>query len=611
VPYKKGQFFFAWVNENEVWSDLTHARWDENVYSFELAQEEGDFASFQAVIKNPRIGLLNVGRKVWCYYAVYTGSAIVVLFKGRLLGVPTNVFASTVTLEFTARSSDFVDQKAALATTMKVRPYYDSMVISPDSWSDPDAVLEGYSRHWHIHPVTHVVTSSDIIVPEDGVEEVTEQQHSYDDLELTIGQTPLRAVSVTCTVPWTQAGSGSLDLTGMINVALGTSMIGAVSSFTFQGLQQDWPKQGDDLGPGWTVSGGSLTPSIFGYATIPDIFTYNGTPPLIPTGSYFAPIQATGEYHWGETAGFNFQFELAIAAIGYGVAQLSATWERNSEYSQVITFTLQTDQQALLTSPGDDESLAISLTANKASDPDEDESIPIGDVLRGDFVHSPRGQQLVEHLLLLGRAALVARSRAISITFIMPFLDGIRCCNLRKGVHLHNHRLPGGEAEGKVTQYRLALDGSTGRATAEIHIGCCVGYGTSLVETPGENSYSVDYSENYEEQINGTTLVDTQDILYTMPASEVFDDGWNFPAGINVHDAVLQLTASNLAPSQLAAITGKTKQDDIETVLQAMPTTVFLKMKPMEGGPFNREVVISVSDLVIPKQIDLEAPSNA
>jgi pantothenate kinase len=62
----------------------------------------------------------------------------------------------------------------------------------------------------------------------------------------------------------------------------------------------------------------------------------------------------------------------------------------------------------------------------------------------------------------------------------------------------------------------------------------------------------------------------------------------------------------------LAASAGpNTDQSAISSVLQTIPTKITAQLVPMEGGPYKQEVVISVSDLIVPKQIDLEAPSNA
>lgn len=620
----KGQIYFAWVNENETFDDTVHNRFDENVFAFKLSGSEGDFAALELTIKNPRIGLLNVARKVWCYLSIEKANgSIQALFKGRLIGVPTNIFDTLVQLDFTARPSNFASQKYALAQTMKVLPYYDPIFVNPDSWGDPDVVLEGYSVLWHIDPVTHVVTVSDIIVPEDGVEEVTDEEHFYDQMQVTLNQTPLRRVAVQATIPWTQSADGALDLTKAIKNLFGGDL---ATSFTMNGLIQDWPKQGDKFSNGWEVTSGSLTSVSYAMpkVVIPDIFSWQGVVPVLPEGSIVFPLKVTGEYHSGEKAGFNFQYELVIAAKDYAVPQLSVTYTAGRQLAQIVTFTLETDQQSIVTSPGDDEAMLIVINANKVSDPTESfdpsapGAIPIGDVRGRGYVHSARGMQSVEHLLLVARAHLVARSRAVETVFQMPLLDGLRLCNMRKGALLHDHRLPGGEASGKIIGWELLLDGNQGEPVANIRIGSTVGYGGSHSTSAGDPVYAAAgyMAPGYQAYENVTVLTDTTDIAWTMPAFSFFDDGLPLDRGLTENNAIQLLEILNPASAQEAAINAagdgaNTDQAKISSVLQELPTQIRCQLKPMEGGPFTQEVVISVSDLIVPQQIDLEAPSNA
>jgi hypothetical protein len=238
---------------------------------------------------------------------------------------------------------------------------------------------------------------------------------------------------------------------------------------------------------------------------------------------------------------------LVIAQLGYGIPVLEVTYTAGREFAQVVTFTLRTSQQSIVTLPGDDEAIVITINANKVSDPTENDSIPMGDVRARGFVHTARGLQAVEHLLLVARAHLVARSRAVEITFRASFKESLRARSLRKAILLHDHRLPG---------------------------------------------------------------------AWTVPPPSTFDDKLDFIRGLNGSSAVLAASITNPAGAQgpliLAAGDGpNTDQAKISSLLQTIPTQITVQMKPMEGGPFQQEVVVSVSDLVVPKQIDLEAPSNA
>jgi len=616
------KIFFAWIDEDEEFDPDVHNRVDEHVFSMTIAQSEGDFATAECVIKNPRIGLLNTGRKQWAFISIQDGTTITPQIKGRLVGIPSNVFATLVTINFVARPSNFEEQKAALASTLRVLPYWDPIFISPDHWDDPDTVLESRSVLWHIDPVTHVVSVSDILNPEDGVEEVTEDEHLYNDMQVTLDQTPLRRVSVTATIPWTQASAsaGGIDITSKIKQAFGTDINGLVKSYTMSGLIDDWPKQGDKFGNGWVVTAGEMqdVSYIMPVVPIPDIFSWQGTIPRLALGSVVFPLKVTGEYHSGEKAGYNFQFELVVVQMGWGVPTLKVDYDAQREFAQVVTFTLETDQQSIITLPGDDEAYQITLNANKVSDQTWDASVPIGDVQSRDYVHSPRGMLSMEYLILVARAHLIARSRAVNTTFRMGYRQALRLQSLRKSGLLHDHRLPGGQALGKITSYSFSIDGSSGAARADITIASCIGYGGSYAGEAGTPTWVDEgwVDEGWQEYENTITVLDTADVQWTIPKFASFDDGLDFLTGLNANNAVLNVTVTNPNTVQEAALWAasegpNTDQSKVSSVLQNIPTQVSVTMVPMEGGPFQQEVVLSVSDLVVPKQIDLEAPSNA
>src|SRR3954463_2569091 len=96
---------FAWVEDTETEFVVDdHARVDEDVFSYDLEQTEGDFAVLTVVIRNPRVGLLAPGRKVWAWFSrVSADMEVTPMFFGRLVGVPTDINLEFVTLQFSAR----------------------------------------------------------------------------------------------------------------------------------------------------------------------------------------------------------------------------------------------------------------------------------------------------------------------------------------------------------------------------------------------------------------------------------------------------------------------------------------------------------------------------
>src|ERR1700739_3888873 len=117
-------FFFAWVDETDTAFGAAFERVDEDIFSLEIKGEEGQVPTLDITIRNPRVGLLSPGRKVWAWLARQPrdGSGVVPLFFGVLVGVPANLFAELITLQFIARPPDYIARKQAAAVALKIRP---------------------------------------------------------------------------------------------------------------------------------------------------------------------------------------------------------------------------------------------------------------------------------------------------------------------------------------------------------------------------------------------------------------------------------------------------------------------------------------------------------
>lgn len=620
------QFYFAWVDSGTVFDPEVHAVEDEDVFSYRFTHSEGDVAGIEVEIRNPRIGLLNPGRKRWAYMSFNRGTDetpdVRPFFYGRLLGVPSNLFSQVVTLSFTARPEDFNEQKAALAESMKVLPYYDPIFISPDRWTDPDAVLEGYSVLWYVDPVTHVVSTSDILVPEDGVVDLDADKIFYDNMTLTLNQSPLTKVRVEAIVPWEQTYAQTINLRVPILNTPAAQYDGnynwLLTSYTMDGLIQDWPKTGASIGSGWTVALGELTDvssQNVGKEEVPEIFQTDELP-ILPTGSIYFPLKTTGKIWSGvEGAGYDFQYEIVAVALGYAVPYLHVTADRSADYGQRIVFELVADMQDIATAPEEDEYLLVTLNANRVSDPTEDGSIPIGNVAKRDYLKTPRGLQSIEHCICVARAHMKSRARAVAIGFDIAFED-ILDLTLRMGCTIHDDRLPGGQASGKIIGLMHGLDGNDGSPKAQVVIGCSVGYGGVREAAEGDAIYVDDeyVDPEYQEYENEIVLLDSSDITYTVPTTEPDDDGINFEAGLNQWNIIKELFVTNYADQQrpiilASAVDGFGDQAATSEVLQNNPTQFHLELIDLKTGPFLWDVNVVTSTMILPKQIDLEAPS--
>lgn len=625
-------FNFAWVDAAETtFDDVVHVREDERVYSYEFNQSEGDFASLSITILNPRIGLLATGRKVWLWFSKLEAGVQVPLFFGRLVGIPQNIFQDTITLEFIGRPADFADQKIALAETLKVAPYWDDLFVREDMLDDPDIVLEARSAMWHIDPVSHEVSISDLIVGEDGTVTFNGDDYYDVDMALTIANTPARSVTINSTIPWDNQGAGTLDITGLItrdwqNPVGGYN--GLISSFTFMGLFNDWPQTGDEFSGGWSVRSSLLVnvtnEHVPPYIKQPDVVPVDAWdfPRNLPTGSLMLAGPAI-------IGGFGFAPEpkpssMTYVPLGWGKPSISLAYAASREYAENLTITIKSDVQDVITLADEDDVLPIVVPANRASAP-LGGVIPIGDVRRSTFALSDRGQDAIEHLIAIGRAHLITKARCVRLTFTTNFSRGMTC-SLRKNALVYNPKFPGGQIIGKIVAIHHSLDGATGLLTYQVTIASCVGKGgTPYTTAPGDPLYVEDgyVDVGYQQYENVVEVLSTNDIAYSITPYEPNDDGIDFSSPLGLTDVVRLFDVDNYPTEQAQAVLdgsstitpatygvqGSTSYDEAEVrqIISDMPTKINLGLKPLDTGPFATDVEVVVQNLILPVQIDLEA----
>src|SRR5678809_1798759 len=124
--------YFAWVDEGTAFDDVAHAVKDEDIFALTLSQAEGDFATLEIDIVNPREGLLATGRKQWCWLSYDFGTSVQPIFRGRLVAVMENLDGAMITLQFVSKDPDIETNKASLAATMRILPFWDPVWISGD-----------------------------------------------------------------------------------------------------------------------------------------------------------------------------------------------------------------------------------------------------------------------------------------------------------------------------------------------------------------------------------------------------------------------------------------------------------------------------------------------
>jgi hypothetical protein len=658
--------YFAWIDVGETVFGPEHMRWDEQVFSFDLKQDEGDPASLTLKVIRPRnvdgdaIGLLGPGRKIWCWFALDCGPGLV-KFRGRLVGVPTSIFEELVTLEFVARPFDIVAQKEALAASLRVLPYYDEVVLDEERRKDPEVVLEGYTKIWHYDRETHALTVSDEITGEDGVVSFDAASDGgkvlYDGLGLTLTSGPLSSVEIVAEYNWSQGARGQVDLTDYLISNWDSSgadvMPGEIASYTFGA--DNWPKNGAGIGSGWQVAEASATPvydlevqtkTNGGGLTLEDgdstaSVRWSETKtflPVEPPGIQYKEIVAkqeyTSTYGDGDNASLSSSWSSVrhLLPLQFTRPTMLAAYTADRGCVERVSILMVADVQNIMTEPEDGEALRVTdIKSANLSEP-IDGVIPIGDVRRRSYITTARGNQSIEHLIALGRAHLMKRSRVVEISFA-PKLERMSEITLRKSVFLAEPRV--GEALGKVIGYSISLDGSDGRVGCEVKIGCAIGRGGLVTEVDGTPVYcSVSYvGDDYQQFTDRTILVDAftdSSVGYQPPNATPNDDGIEFLSVLRAEDVIdLPLVVTNPPHMQEDYIIQQTfawnnfydaryrSEEDVEESIKARVDAVNNAMKEVETKAtfklknmtrdFLTDYGVPVTELKVPTGYDLEA----
>jgi hypothetical protein len=652
-----GTPYFAWIDPTETVFGPEHLVWDENIFSFKLSQDEGDPASLTLVVRRPRnisgdpIGLLGPGRKIWCWFAFDCGPALI-KFRGRLVGIPTDIFQELVTLDFVARPIDVVAQKEALAETLRVLPYYDPIMIEESRRTDPEVVLEAYTAIWHYDRETHIITISDEITGEDGLVTFDASNAAntvlYDGLGFQLTSGPLARASVTAEFNWTQGSSGTVDLTAYLlsnwppPVRPPLAVPGAI-----QLDESDWPKPGASLGNGWTVAD-STAENLLDYEVRTETFNSQVTT-IFPDGDSVRGTTTTSESKTGTPGNQILVTDLTtnddvnvqsqpdpdggtfIASFSRNTTQirvlvslqeikptLIATYAAGRQMGERVAITLTADVQPILTDPEDGEALQLEDIRSVNLSESIDDVIPMGDPRRQSYIATERGNQSIQYLIMLLKAHLMKRARVVEITFA-PKLARMPEITLRKNAFLVEPRV--GEATGKIIGYSLALDGSDGRINCEVRIGCTIGNGGSVTVVPGTPVYcSINYVGADYQQFVGRTIIaapgDTS-VTYEPPVPVPDPNAINFLSTLTAADVIevpLVVQYGAIPPAAEIPPIRPRSEEALETAtdfvnaywIPQYETQATFKLKNVTGD-LTADYTIVTSDLKIPLGYNLEA----
>lgn len=252
-----GKIFIKDISDlNTPWSVALAAN-DRVFHGVSMTGSEGEVYVCEIETANPGLALLAPGRPKFAYVSWSpTGlpANAVLIARGRWDNVPSSIDGPTITQRLVCAPQDIDAQLKTFANTLKTSPFYDALFDSnPDDARD--AVLAGRASSYHVHPVTHTITTEALSSGNRTVNVGRNYDNKINKPSISLSDPPVRKVKLRVVAEWTQRAQGVCDLSSRINPSNGgyyTSLDPSFVQFNDRNLPQG---QIDFLdNPGWTLS---------------------------------------------------------------------------------------------------------------------------------------------------------------------------------------------------------------------------------------------------------------------------------------------------------------------------------------------------------------------
>lgn len=642
------KLFFAWVENGDVaFSAPTHAREDLPVLSLRISQSEGEFATATVETENPGLGLLAAGRQQWALISASEsgdpGDAEL-LFRGRVLALPSSLAGPTIELEFVAEPEDSEDKLRAFAEPLKVLPYYDYLYVPEGSEDDPNEVLEARGALFDFDRKTHAISLTDFLEGERVID--VGDRHDRDAFSLSPGEPPVSRARMLVSCEWEQRARGICVL------PTGRGEFRGIATCTPHTLEASVPERGAGIGAnsGWTVESSELR------------LTGLSEGPWMRTGYLVDVTDEFGNVIWQEPeegqldvahysldqffARFDYrqsrreQAELVLDAssqpvlgavreqrledvalgdlladtvtphwqpntfynIGDKVKWNGGVWKCNFDHWSAATWGQDFIETAYTGGQG-----YKYFYGHRINWFATETQAPLGDSRRWSYFDTERGRRSLEHGLLRLRAFLRSRLRCVDVRLLGSWED-LADVSCRDSVRFTHPGLPGGGAVGKVAGYEMVWSGD-GERYVEVSLGVSTGTGDTLpVAEIGEPTWvSDDWVEiGYAARTGAQSAVD--DIVYELEAADPVVHVNPFALSSPLY-SVLQFEIKNRADVQLAAAARLGRSGGIaDEAVVARPTKLTLRLRDISGeDTLVREYTVSGQPIVGPRGIDLES----
>lgn len=499
------QYFFNWVDHDELFNSMLHCREDLKILKLQLIEKEGNYPCAKLIVPNNK----SWKKHSWTWITCLIDGEVKPLFKGCLSGLPVRIDGETIQIEFVSEPSDCHTQIKKLCDTLKNEGGYNPLFLPLERQHEPELkdLLDGrmeipyWSRDTLELSLANLFWGSEF--------KVFEGQHLYDSLRMRLAQQPMGEIEVQVGVRWKQTANANCRLDHVIQAHLPS---GLLSTLTGVDLETNWWKDGTKL----DHTGYKLEQSDLEKVQTPQTGVLN----LYPRLSRPLSLSPHDPYNKSKR-----QRQVRLKRDWYR-PRLKVAWRYSQSRYESASFVLKNNMQCdawnnrkrilklqvhlgrekphvrpwvpeILYDRGDkielNHLIYVCLKNHRSGDLFEndqgfwhsDGSTAQHMTLRfGEFFPQDQGQQVLQKAIEIASTRLAMSTRALEVAFECPFKDAVNLrCN--QSLALKDHRLPSGEVRGKIKSIELNVNGKTGTAKAEIILACGVGRAKDL-STPQE-----------------------------------------------------------------------------------------------------------------------------
>ncbi len=479
-----GKVYFAWVEPGEQFDAITHAREDEDVFAVRISEEEGAFAVASVEIKNPRRGLLSPVSRQRAFISAEVDGQVVLLFSGRVVGVPASITGEVLEVEFIGRPDDHAAVQAAFVQQLQQSPRYHPALVAEADRADLTATLEGFAALPHWDRATGELALAPI--SNEGTQQVVDLTPLEDRFEVTFGSAPLDRVAVELDVAWEQTSPVlsvplEADPQGVAVGMLADMFGGNPKSFTGDDFATRWPAPGDTLDGGWTVKSGYLEVAEVEKITLEVDVTVAA--PRDP--AYTEPTWSLDVFRT------RFDGNLVLSAFYRQPRRERVRVEVQADLQPVVVFpepelvALQADGKDVVP----DGLLQLQTTFRAPSTSNDGfanntffMTVDKGGLAEPALASQPFFEPVLDAAVARAEARLRKSARCVTAFFQVPLGDAIGL-NSASVVRISDDRIPGDAMTGKIVALELVVSGD-GQAYADVEIGASVGRAESASSVP-------------------------------------------------------------------------------------------------------------------------------